>query len=132
MNVNELRIGNLLRDKTTGSLLKVNELSDAGYGFKVVEWLKEVNGEIKRSEIKPEPIPITGDILTGSEFMPYPNPNNTGSFIYEICGFKLLYSKVYGYRLMGMDGIVPIYIIYIHQLQNTYFILMGLELEINI
>lgn len=132
MNAKDFRIGNFLKDEVTGSILKINELSDKGYGFKVVEWLKEVNGEIKRSEIKPAPIPLTNELFMKNGFV---KDNETYSWS-KLFNFDE-YDYLFELECFPNDGAFYFerkcgQIKYVHQLQNLYFVLTVQEIEISL
>jgi hypothetical protein len=120
IQVNELRIGNLCRDRLTGTLLAVEKLTKLDVFYYVVDRSKYPLPVSWQAE----PIPLTAELL-------------------EKCGCKLRdgYIKNYPlYSITSQNGKEQIQITgyislpqikYLHQLQNLYFALTGEELEIN-
>ena len=119
---NELRLGNLLRDKVSKTELKIIELAEKDIVTYVIDRSKfplEKGWSL-------EPIPLTEEILLK-------------------CGLKLITERTKNYMLKGISGepcfhfnknnTVSCYkanIKYLHQLQNLYFALTNQELNITL
>ena len=124
---NELRIGNLIMFKSTGDVEKVRSVVvfDGGKTF--------VN-DVNISDV--EPIPITDIILIGSEFKRtrYMSGDKRYSLLNSIDGtsdFEVWFSD--GDIAGCIDGEQCQWgeLKYVHQLQNLYFSLTGINLCIN-
>ncbi|MBO9671946.1 MAG: hypothetical protein J7577_00765 [Sphingobacteriaceae bacterium] len=106
MKATELRIGNLLRDKLTGAILRVDELNSEG---KIVTYVIDRSKYPLPKGWQLDYIPLTEDVF---------NKCVHGQDSYET--FKRKQSSL-GDCL-----------IYLHQLQNLVFFTTGKELEINL
>ena len=115
MKANELRIGNLLREKVTKTELKVIELTENN----IVTYVIDRSLYPLYSGWKMEPIPLTEEWLFKFRFV-Y-NPHSS-----EFHGKNMIFHnwiKDRGYVSWGSTQIK-----YVHQLQNLYFALTGEEL----
>ncbi len=125
IQANELRIGNLLRDKVSKTELKVIELTEKG----IVTYVIDRSKFPLKSDWGLEPIQLTEEILLKCGFVQCENEfwyqKNIISIspsvgTYEIQGSKLSLS------VMRENPIR-----YLHQLQNLYFALTNEELTFN-
>lgn len=117
MKVNELRIGNVLKEKYSGDLLIVIELTKQRITFDYQTTEKWQS----------EPIELTEEILlkcgfVKDEFDNWENETRLG--LYKPEEFDG-YLSIWGDSTVGECN-------YLHQLQNLYFALTGQELEINL
>ena len=139
MNNNELRIGNLLRDKVSKTELKVVEISEENIVTYVIDRSKYPLSQ----GWGVEPIPLTEEILLKCGFEFIFGINNRYLKDYGAFYFTIMImndDKSYQVSLSNHEkkegesiptvglGIIK----YVHQLQNLYFALTGEELKINL
>jgi hypothetical protein len=123
MKANELRIGNLLRDKVTKTELKVIELTEVN----IITYVIDRSKFPLQDGWGIEPIPLTEEWLLKFGFEKLSN----GWLRLHICND---WSYLYWDRLAGLElsvnkqGIHFSHIKHVHQLQNLYFALTGEEL----
>lgn len=129
MKTSEFRIGNILRDRVTGSLLIVSDLSEADVIFYVVDRNKFPLPDGWQAE----PIPLTPEVLVkcgfvklkldnGFYYEKYLNNKETFLFSDNILSYGIL--GVSQYEWSACDHIESL-----HQLQNLYHALTGEELN---
>lgn len=142
MKATELRIGNLLQDKSTDEFLSIIELTTDSikcYFLNKTEQIFFINGRfslLEKSQVKP--IPLTEEWLLKFGFKP-----NILTFIYNnievafdskkylrLCGYSFISGDEYPIPSSNKCFIKPIK--YVHQLQNLYFALCGKELIIKV
>jgi len=129
MEKNEFRIGNLLIEPTTGTILKIFEITEEK--ISVVADLKRINVNKFCFNLK---IPLIPEILEkcGAK------QNKKDPFIYEIAlpSFYNFLSFRIGNNFFSLmqneNEIMLINCEYLHELQNLYFALTKNELEINL
>ena len=117
MTVNELRIGNLIKQPTLGGTLTVD--------WMIIEIISKL-GDFYDSE----PIPLTEEWLLKFGF-----ENRIRDNTYKLKNFgKFIFDREMGwlsfYPAGLMCGMRCDFIKHVHQLQNLYFALTGTELEI--
>lgn len=139
MKASELRIGNLFRDKLTGTIIKVSELRPDKIFFDVL-------GDSLPDGWQAEPIPLTAEILEKipKEFIDiFRKCKTTGKYVeYK----KNPEGNAVKYReLFNTDMIIIVenpalpegwkyrtIVAYVHEVQNLYFCLTGEELKIQL
>jgi len=125
MKAEELRIGNLVMSH--GTIDTIVGVDDTTYGSAIVSLEKYGNGE---TEI--EPIPLTEEWLLNFGF-----DNDEISYhkrvellVGDIVSMFLFKTyKGYGLSISTLDNQIG-YFEYVHQLQNLYFALTGIELTL--
>lgn len=122
MRVNELRIGNLLRDKVSKTELKVIELTEKD----IITYVIDRSLFPLKNGWGIEPILLTEEWLLNFGFVPNGFSMVKGEFDVEIW----LESEI-GHTFKWNDFVISISLKYVHQLQNLYFALTNEELIIN-
>ncbi len=122
MKAEELRIGNLLQDKVSNTLLKVIELTEKD----VITYVIDRSKFPLQKGWGLQPIPLTEEwlLMFGAE--------KIYASLYDFEGYE------FGYFSFTEDGLIIVFqsqqlcepIKYVHQLQNLYFALTGEELTI--
>ena len=132
IQVNELRIGNLLRDKVSKTELKVIELTEKD----IVTYVIDRSKFPLKSGWGLEPIPLTSEILLkcGFELTDVKTHSDNRPLT------KMFYKKtllvqhhdngLWSFIIMGYNIVRPEMSQFLHQLQNLYFALTGEELTI--
>lgn len=131
LKVNELRIGNIVKDGKTGELISVFELREEQALYKVID----------RSKF-PLPmgwyatgIPLTEEILLKAGFSkPYEFSREWSTKYEDINPYSMITIQEFGdglYYSAGEGLKLSVAIKYFHQLQNLYHALTGQELTIN-
>ncbi len=113
IKANELRIGNWLSVQYPDGIIGSVQIS-----FIDNEDIEEY-----------EPIPLTPEILEKCDRIPL--VYNKEYFIKSNPSFSIFYNSR-KWQLKHSENELPVFIEYLHQLQNLYFALTGTELEINI
>ncbi len=117
MEANELRISNLVTD-LDGDVMPISEITKDYVSFSGCN-LKSRYGKIK-------PVPLTEDWLIRFGFEKYDN-----HFDFRFKGFCIsFYLYETGKIIECYLESVGLDVIYVHQLQNLYFALTGLELTL--
>ena len=116
MKANELRIGNLLRDKISKTELKVIGLAEENISTYVIDRDKFP----LKNGWRIEPIPLTEEWLLKFDFEITNNFQTKDRFQTHIQDGVIWFE--YGYIVIELK--------YVHQLQNLYFALTGEELTI--
>ena len=133
IQVNELRIGNLLRDKVSKTELKVIELTEKD----IVTYVIDRSKFPLKSGWGLEPIPLTSEILLkcGFELTDVKTHSDNRPLT------KMFYKKtllvqhhdngLWSFIIMGYNIVRPEMSQFLHQLQNLYFALTNEELTFN-
>jgi len=128
MNPTHLRIGNIVRDKISGDLLRITELNETTVGATVINRDKYPLPD----GWEMEPIPLTPEILVKYGFKKF----NLSSGHYFQLDFNnkeaFLFDERLSYGIMGIANFewsACDHIHHLHQLQNLYFALTGEELN---
>jgi hypothetical protein len=106
---NKVRIGNIFKEEYTEKLIRVIEIRQKSITF----------SEKFRGKWQANPIELTDDILLKCGFVD--NKINLGLNNFHV--------TTYGLATYGNVGFVCMYL---HQLQNLYFVITGKELEVNL
>lgn len=128
LRVQELRIGNLVI--LCGNVYEIAEIRADGKFRTLSIKKRRVSGVINKENIKQ--IPLTEEWLLKLGFKLYPS----GSYCFDLfsvneyLAIDLKYNKGFAYIRTDEDSL-KIKLKYVHQLQNLYFALTNLELEIN-
>ena len=135
IKANELMIGNLLRDKVSGAILRVDELTVEG---KIITYVIDRKLFPLPNGWQAEPIPLTEEVLLKCGFEKS-NHNNKSIIGYDLNEIYRVYSEKSNYEfwILDRDYEEVAYcklskVEYIHQLQNLYFALTGHPLTIKI
>lgn len=118
INTNELMLGNYVRYK--GKPRKVESI----YGYAL-----RINGPLHVTRDNCEPIPITEEILEKCGFIKY---RQRGSFIaytntLDEFGPSLFFDDE-EYHFLGIDKNIK----FLHELQNQYFLITEIQLNVNL
>ena len=119
----ELRIGNTVKHKTTGSILTVMEIKESTVRVSYTTD-KPRTAIIEYNDL--EPIPLTDKILLKCGF----NFNFNASR-WEINDVGLKITDILG-KYYGTNFPIKVSFKYLHQLQNLIYAITGNELEINL
>lgn len=142
MKVQELRIGNIVKiddeylGPIEGKVFSLNEKAE-------VELLLSVNkGNIRYFRCGSDdifPIPITEELLDNNGFKPYTKEHNAYTLDLDIERRVWMFKNTYGWTLqyvrygVGYNDVVSKNIVmFVHQLQNAYYLVTGKELEIKL
>lgn len=137
IDVKELRIGNYLRDKKTGALLIVDEITDDKFGVTVLDRSHYPLPEGWQAE----GVSLTPDVLSKcSLHLEERDGLAAWSIIHDLClhdsedGFRLcIWGADTDYTWVLHDvSVHPVKYKYLHQLQGLYFIMTGDELVVNL
>lgn len=128
IKVNDVRVGNFFIEEGNGYVQWdwkdfANYVKDKRDGFEL-----EHLGEIMVISDKIEPIPLTPEILEKARFNKVDNEKDEVYYWYSKKLSLTEFKK--RFKLAHYDN--PVYIKYLHQLQNLYFALTGEELEVNL
>ena len=126
MEVQELRIGNLVNHEQTTHVIK----SIGGSRVSSV-WIRGTDKDVYNSSIKHiKPIPLTAEWLVRFGFERKDKIVNEDVYIKGSLGIFPDYNIVVYYVETCKDGshTIPIVLKHVHQLQNFYFALTGEEL----
>jgi len=120
MKTNEVRVGNLLQDMKSGTIVLVSEITENTIAVEVID----------RSKY---PLPIgwkCGEIkLTEEWLLRFGFEKAAGQYFQNFCVLQYFDSEL---RLTThQDHCLSIQIKFVHQLQNLYFALTGEELTLN-
>ena len=117
MKAEELRIGNLFKDKHSRKIIKVIKLSESKITFDGCFY----------GEWQAEPIPLTEEILLKCGFEFFDNERIFNNFVIEdFHNGNYYFTAGEGIKLHEK------HIEYLHQLQNLYFSLTGEELNVKL
>lgn len=127
IQVNELRIGNVVWDKNNDSFFRVDEIAffPSGQVYELREY-PNISTCRTLNTVHAESYPLTEEILLKCGFSGFLFPKIKGPLvIYNDNNEIVVYS--YPMRSFCFDKIK-----YLHQLQNLYFALTGEELEVQL
>ena len=122
MKANELRIGNLLQDKISKTLLRVTELTEKN----IITYVVDRNMFPLKEGWSLEPVPLTEDILLKCGAI----KDNS-----DFGGYIIYFPNGNGMRIKDNKWSTQHIVVelkYLHQLQNLYFALTNTELEIKL
>lgn len=129
MEVQELRIGNLVNHEQTTHVIK----SIGGSRVSSV-WIRGTDNDVYNSSIKHiKPIPLTEEWLVSFGFRRKEKIVNEDVYVKGSLGIFPDYNIVVYYVETCKDGshTIPITLKYVHQLQNLFFCLCGEELTLS-
>jgi len=116
MKNEQFRLGNLMMDVNSGTILKIDELSESHVGYYVIDRSKYP----LQKGWQAGPIPLTIELLEGLGFMLV-----TG--VYWTLNHLELEEEEPGDFRPSTEGIC---VNYLHELQNLYYSFTGIELKI--
>jgi hypothetical protein len=134
MKPTEFRIGNLLEEKLTGTLLKVVDINESGFATYVIDRSKYPMTDGWQAQ----PIPLTPELLEKCGFVRSQDEDeNSLTLVNGRKTFKWVEGNDGDYFLIyqtdcGLDYNTAFELEHLHELQNLYFPLTGEELEINL
>ena len=133
MQANELRIGNLIRDKESRHIVEVltidNVIEEGSVYIRAFDFIGKYIFESELADEQLSPIKLTEKRLLNCGFVKGAYKDTYTDYTFD--GFRLVdKGNKYEFLICGSSVILS-EIKYIHELQNIYFILSKKELEID-